>query len=167
MKLKLPLAALAAFMLSLPLQAALPQPVALPPPPSEAVPMAEDQLVEKRMLEISSELRCLVCQNEALSDSRIPLAESLREEVRRLIRAGKSDAEIEEFLVSRYGEFVLFRPRFEPETYVLWVGPFLLLFISLFVLVRFLKQRNAEIVDTPLSDEEMNRAEALLKEARS
>lgn len=148
---KLLLAACAALSLALPVHA------------REATPMAEDPVVEKRMIEISEELRCLVCQNESLADSRAELAEGLREEVRELIREGKSDSEVRDFLVSRYGEFVLYRPRFKPETYALWVGPFIGLFIGLFALVRSLKRRSAQIVETPLSEEDKQRAAALLK----
>jgi len=152
---KLPIAALAALLFALPLQA------------REATPMAEDPVVEKRLVAISEELRCLVCQNESLAGSQAELAVDLREEVRGLIKAGKSDREVKDFLVSRYGEFVLYRPRFKPETYVLWVGPFILLFIGLFALVRFLKRRSAQLVETPLSEEEKKRAAALLKDNQS
>jgi len=133
----------------------------------EAAPLAEDPVIEKRLIAISEELRCLVCQNEALAGSRAELAEDLREEVRGLIREGKSDREVKDFLVSRYGEFVLYRPRFKPETYLLWVGPFILLFIGLFSLVRFLKRRSAQIVETPLSEDDKQRAATLLKENQS
>ncbi len=152
---KLPIAALAALLFALPLQA------------REAAPMAEDPVVEKRLIAISEELRCLVCQNEALAGSQAELAKDLREEVRGLIKEGKSDREVKDFLVSRYGEFVLYRPQFKPETYVLWVGPFILLFIGLFALVRFLKRRSAQLVETPLSEEEKKRAAALLKDNQS
>ncbi len=153
--LKLLLAAAAALSLALPLHA------------REAAPLAEDPVVEKRLIEISEELRCLVCQNESLAGSQAELAKDLREEVRGLIKEGKSDSEVKDFLVSRYGDFVLYRPQLKPTTYLLWAGPFLLLFIGLFALVRFLKQRSEKIVDTPLSDEEKKRAEALLKDAQS
>lgn len=149
------MAPIAALVLSFPLHA------------KEAAPLAEDPVVEKRLIEISGELRCLVCQNESLAGSQAELAKDLREEVRGLIKEGKSDSEVKEFLVSRYGDFVLYRPQVKPTTYLLWAGPFLLLFIGLFALVRFLKQRSKEVVDTPLSDEEKKRAEALLKDAQS
>jgi cytochrome c-type biogenesis protein CcmH len=152
---KLFLVACAALSLSLPLHA------------KEAAPLAEDPVVEKRLINISGELRCLVCQNESLAGSQAELAKDLREEVRGLIKEGKSDNEVKDFLVSRYGDFVLYRPQIKPSTYLLWAGPFLLLFIGLFTLFRFLKQRSKEVVDTPLSDEEKKRAEALLKDAQS
>ena len=152
---KLLLAAFAALSLSLPLHA------------KEAAPLAEDPVVEKRLIEISEELRCLVCQNESLAGSQAELAKDLREEVRGLIKEGKSDNEVKDFLVSRYGDFVLYRPQVKPTTYLLWAGPFLLLFIGLFALFRFLKQRSRVVVDSPLSDEEKKRAEALLKDGQS
>jgi len=155
LSLKLLLAACAALSFSLPVQA------------KEAAPLAEDPVVEKRLIKISAELRCLVCQNESLAGSQAELAKDLREEVRGLIKEGKSDREVKDFLVSRYGEFVLYRPQIKPTTYLLWGGPFLLLFIGLFALVRFLKQRSKMVVDTPLSDEEKKRAEALLKDGQS
>jgi len=91
----------------------------------EALPMAEDEAVEQRLVAIAEELRCLVCQNESLAGSRADLAQDLRREVRTLIKAGKSDDEIRQFLVTRYGDFVLYRPRVSPMTYLLWGGPFL------------------------------------------
>ena len=76
----------------------------------EATPLAEDEVAEKRMVAISSELRCLVCQNESLSGSHAELANDLRREIRTLIKDGKSDGEIMDFMVSRYGDFVRYRP---------------------------------------------------------
>ncbi|HRK38540.1 MAG TPA: cytochrome c-type biogenesis protein CcmH [Burkholderiaceae bacterium] len=134
---------------------------------NEAKPLAEDPVVEKRLIEISGELRCLVCQNESLAGSQADLAKDLREEVRGLIKEGKSDKEVKDFLVSRYGDFVLYRPQVKPATYLLWAGPFLLLLAGLFGLVRFLKQRSKEVVDVPLTEEEKKRAEALLKDGQS
>lgn len=133
----------------------------------EAPPLAEDPAVEQRLVDIASELRCLVCQNESLAGSQADLAKDLRNEVRGLIKQGKSDEEVKEFLVSRYGDFVLYRPQVKPITYLLWAGPFLLLIVGLFVLIRFLKKRNQAVVDAPLTAEEKQRAAALLKDAES
>ncbi|MFN3884653.1 MAG: cytochrome c-type biogenesis protein CcmH [Rhodocyclaceae bacterium] len=130
----------------------------------EAAPLAEDPVVEQRMVKITEELRCLVCQNESLAGSQADLAKDLRDEVRNLIKAGKSDDEVREFLVSRYGDFVLYRPQVKPVTYLLWGGPFLLLIIGLIALVRHLRRRNHQLVVAPLTEEERKRAEALLKE---
>ena len=132
----------------------------------EAAPLAEDPVVEQRMLSISEELRCLVCQNESLAGSRADLAQDLRCEVREQLKAGKSDDEIKAYLVSRYGDFVLYRPQVKPTTYLLWAGPFVLLVAGLIGLFRFLRRRAAEpaAMETPLSEAERQRAEALLKD---
>ncbi|MBI4986310.1 MAG: cytochrome c-type biogenesis protein CcmH [Rhodocyclales bacterium] len=131
----------------------------------EAAPLAEDPAVEKRLMVISEELRCLVCQNESLAGSRADLAQDLRREVRNLIKAGKSDAEIKEFMVSRYGDFVLYRPPLKPTTWLLWIGPFVLLLAAVGGLIAYLRRRGRQVTDTPLSAEESLRAEALLKES--
>ncbi|MEW6163787.1 MAG: cytochrome c-type biogenesis protein [Pseudomonadota bacterium] len=129
----------------------------------EAAPLAEDPVIEQRLVNIADELRCLVCQNESLAGSQADLAKDLRREVRGLIKEGKSDQEVKDFLVSRYGDFVLYRPQVKPETYVLWGGPFLLLIVGIAALVRYLRQRNRAVADTPLTDAEKRRAEELLK----
>lgn len=89
----------------------------------EAALLAQDPVVEKRLILISKELRCLVCQNESLADSHAELALDLRQEIRELIQAGKTDAQIRQFMVDRYGDFVLYRPVFESSTFLLWLGP--------------------------------------------
>mgnify|MGYP006275523057 CR=1 FL=1 len=129
----------------------------------EAAPLAEDPAVESRLVEISQELRCLVCQNESLASSRAELADDLRREVRDLIREEKSDEEIKAFLVSRYGDFVLYRPEVKPLTWVLWFGPFLLLLIGVLVLVRYVMQRKQQVKAVALTDQERQRAQDLLK----
>lgn len=129
--------------------------------------MAEDPVVEKRMVHISEELRCLVCQNESLASSRAELATDLREEVRSLIRQGKSDTQIKEYLVTRYGDFVLYRPEVKALTWILWFGPFLLLLAGVVGMALYLRQRQAEQVqaeDQNLSEEERRRVAQLLKE---
>jgi len=127
-----------------------------------AQPLAEDPEVEKRLQELSKELRCLVCQNETLADSRAGLAEDLRKEIREQMKASKSDKEIITFLTARYGDFVLYRPRVTPVTYLLWFGPFVLLAVGLVVLYRQLKQRRALITQTPLSPRDRRQIEELL-----
>jgi cytochrome c-type biogenesis protein CcmH len=129
----------------------------------DAAPLAEDPVVEQRLIKIAEELRCLVCQNESLAGSRAELAEDLRREVRLLIKQGKTDADIKDFLVSRYGDFVLYRPPVKPTTWLLWVGPFVFLIAGIAVLVTYLRRRGKQVVDTALTDEEKKRAEALLK----
>jgi cytochrome c-type biogenesis protein CcmH len=130
----------------------------------DAAPLAEDPVVEQRMIHITEELRCLVCQNESLAGSHADLAEDLRREVRGLIREGKSDDEVKEFLVSRYGDFVLYRPPMKATTALLWLGPFVLAIVGLIALVLYLRRRSLSVVDAMLNDEEKQRAEALLKE---
>ena len=132
----------------------------------EAAPLAQDEAVEKRMVAISDELRCLVCQNESLSGSRADLAQDLRREIRELIKQGKSDEEIKSFMVGRYGDFVLYRPPVKSTTWLLWFGPFLLLAIGIMGLVAYLRRRSRELkaaVDAPLTTDEQQRAKALLE----
>ena len=130
----------------------------------EAAPLAEDPQVEARLIDISQELRCLVCQNESLASSHAELADDLRREVRDLIRSGKTDPEIKDFLVARYGDFVLYRPEVKPLTWVLWFGPFLLLGVAAVFLAVYLRQRRALTAPTVLSDDDRARAEQLLKD---
>ncbi|MFZ2852967.1 MAG: cytochrome c-type biogenesis protein [Rhodocyclaceae bacterium] len=129
----------------------------------EAAPLAVDERVEKRMVAISDELRCLVCQNESLSGSHAELANDLRREIRTLIKDGKSDAEIMDFMVSRYGDFVRYRPPLKGTTLLLWFGPAALLLLGLFVLIRYLRRRDDAISDAPLDPEEQRQADALLQ----
>jgi cytochrome c-type biogenesis protein CcmH len=130
----------------------------------EAAPMAEDPLVEKRLIHISEELRCLVCQNESLASSRAELANDLREEVRKLIRQDKSDGQIKEYLVTRYGDFVLYKPEVKPLTWVLWFGPFLLLVLGVIGMSVYLRQRQAtQSKIQALSDEDRRKVQEILK----
>lgn len=128
----------------------------------DAQPVGEDPAVEARLTKLSQELRCLVCQNETLADSRADLAEDLRREIREQIKAGKSDKEIIEFLTARYGQFILYRPRVTPTTYLLWFGPFVLLLGGLWILFSYIKKRRDAVPEKPLSAEERRRAEELL-----
>lgn len=131
----------------------------------EAQPTGDDPAVEQRLHKLSQELRCLVCQNETLADSRADLAEDLRREIREQIKAGKSDKEIIEFLTARYGQFILYRPQVTPTTYLLWFGPFVLLLAGLFLLFTYIKQRRDLVPEKPLSADERRRAEELLASA--
>ena len=128
----------------------------------EAAPLAQDELTEKRLQAISSELRCLVCQNESLAGSNAELAHDLRREIRTLIQDGKSDNEIMEFMVSRYGDFVRYRPPLKGTTLLLWFGPALLFAGGLGGLFLFLRRRSRSLPDTPLSDAEQRQADQLL-----
>nr|WP_091933620.1 cytochrome c-type biogenesis protein [Propionivibrio dicarboxylicus] len=131
----------------------------------EAAPVAENEAAEKRLVAISSELRCLVCQNESLAGSQAELANDLRREIRTMIEAGKSDGEIMDFMVSRYGDFVRYRPPLKGTTLLLWFGPVLLLVGGLGGLFVFLRRRTRRIDDAPLSAAEQRQAEQLLKDA--
>ncbi len=131
----------------------------------EARPLADDPELEKRVMNLSEELRCLVCQNETLAASQADLAVDLKREIRQQMKAGKSDKEIIAFLTARYGDFVLYRPPVRPTTYLLWFGPFILLVVGLGVLYRYLKQRRELTNQQPLSPEEHRRAQELLKVA--
>ena len=132
---------------------------------ADAQPVTDDAVVEQRLAELTKELRCLQCQNETLAESRAGLAEDLRREIREQIKAGKSDQEIIAFLTERYGQFILYRPRVTPVTYLLWFGPFILLLAGLAVLFRYIKQRRDSIKEQPLSADEHRRAEELLASA--
>jgi len=132
-------------------------------PAREAAPLAPDEAMEQRLIAISSELRCLVCQNESLAGSSAELAADLRREIRELIKAGKSDAEIRDFLVRRYGDFVLYRPPLKGVTLALWFGPALLLAGGLATLILYLRRRDKAIKDAPLTAGEQHEADRLLK----
>lgn len=129
----------------------------------EAQSSAEDPALEARVMNLSRELRCLVCQNETLADSRADLADDLRRQIREQMKAGKSDKEVIGFLTERYGDFVLYRPPVRPTTYLLWFGPFCFLLLGLFLLFRYVKQRRELIVEPPLSADDHQRADSLLK----
>ena len=129
----------------------------------QAQPLAEDPVLEDRLNNLAKELRCLVCQNETLADSRADLAVDLRREIREQMKAGKSDKEIIAFLTDRYGQFILYKPRVTPVTYLLWFGPFVLLLAGLTVLFRYIKNRRDAIAEKPLTNEERRRAEELLR----
>jgi cytochrome c-type biogenesis protein CcmH len=130
----------------------------------EARPLADNPQVEARLKTLAVELRCLVCQNQTLADSNAPLAEDLRREVREMITKGMSDREIIDFLVQRYGDFVLYRPPWKATTTLLWLGPFLLLIAGATALVVALRRRQKKLADVTLSEAEHNRVAQLLSE---
>lgn len=128
----------------------------------EAKPVAEDPVLEQRMIKLSEDLRCLVCQNESLAGSRADLAQDLRQEIREQMRAGKSDEQVVDYLTERYGDFVLYKPPVKPLTWLLWFGPFALLIGAVGGLYAYIKRRGNRPVDAPLSEEEKKRVAALL-----
>lgn len=130
----------------------------------EAVPVAENPEVEKRMLTLTENLRCLVCQNETIADSRADFSNDIRREIREQIKANKTDPEIIQFLVDRYGDFVLYNPPMKATTILLWFGPAALLLFGLISLVMYLRRRRVQIEEVSLSQAELEKAEALLNE---
>ncbi|MBK7898324.1 MAG: cytochrome c-type biogenesis protein CcmH [Azonexus sp.] len=107
----------------------------------EAVPVAADPVAEARVQKLAEQLRCLVCQNQNLADSHADLAEDLKSQVREMVQKGLSDREIIDYLVQRYGDFVLYRPPVKATTWLLWAGPFALLAVALSVLAARLRRR--------------------------
>ena len=130
----------------------------------EARDLAADPVLEKRMIGLAEKLRCLVCQNESLASSHAELAEDLRREVREQMAQGKSDQEILDYLVARYGDFVLYEPPMKSYTVLLWFGPFLLLLAGVGMLLYQLRKRRKTVPDAQLSDEAQKRAAALLND---
>jgi cytochrome c-type biogenesis protein CcmH len=112
--------------------------------PSEAL---EDPQQHAMYLSITQEVRCLVCQNQPIADSTAPLAADLRREIRRMIEAGQSEAEIKEFLVERYGNFILYKPLFRSWNLVLWLGPVVFLLIGSIALARIVRRRTQLPID--------------------
>jgi len=130
----------------------------------EAKDIAEDPVVEKRMVGLAENLRCLVCQNESLASSHAELAEDLRREVREQIKKGMSDKEITDYLVARYGDFVLYTPPVKSYTVLLWFGPFALFLIGGAGLFYQLRKRRQSAPETELTPEAEHRAAALLND---
>lgn len=130
----------------------------------EAKDLAADPVLEKRMIGLAENLRCLVCQNESLASSHAELAEDLRREVREQMAQGKSDQEIIDYLVARYGDFVLYKPPVKSYTILLWYGPFALLLIAVGVLVFQLRKRRRLVQESELTPEAQQRADSLLNE---
>ena len=132
----------------------------------DAIPLAQDPIVEQRLISISEEMRCLVCQNESLAGSRSDLANDLRREIRTLIQEGKSDDRIRSFMVERYGDFVLYRPPVKPITWLLWIGPFVILAIGIVGLLMYLRRRNQSMPNTILTETDNQKIDALLNQDR-
>lgn len=129
---------------------------------NEAAPLADDPVTEQRLISISEEMRCLVCQNESLAGSRSDLANDLRREIRILIKEGKSDDQIRSFMVERYGDFVLYRPPVKPVTWLLWIGPFVILGLGIVGLLMYLRRRNSSVPTIALTDADNQKIDAML-----
>ncbi len=128
-----------------------------------------DPVLEARARALSQELRCLVCQNESIDDSHADLAHDLRVLLRERLTAGDTDPQVIDFLVSRYGQFVLLRPPVEPATYALWFGPAAVLALGAIGVGAYLRRRHAELSagPAPLTTAERLRLEDLLREGES
>ena len=131
----------------------------------EAPNVVADPVLEKRVLALSEQLRCLVCQNQTIADSHADLAIDLRNQVREKLAQGMSEQEVIEYMVQRYGDFVLFRPPLKATTWFLWFGPFLLLAGGLVFLGLRLKRRARNLPVAALSEAEMRRVTTLLDSA--
>jgi cytochrome c-type biogenesis protein CcmH len=116
---------------------------------------------EQHFKDLIGQLRCLVCQNETLADSDADLAHDLRAEVYEMMKSGKNDQEVIDFLVNRYGDFVLYNPPVKPSTYLIWYGPFVLLAIAALLLIRAVG-RQRQVEEPPISAEERKRLQQLL-----
>jgi len=125
--------------------------------PVQAPMVFENQQQEDRFIRLTQELRCLVCQNQNLADSDAQLAHDLRAEVHEMLMAGKSDDEIKQFMVERYGDFVLYRPPVQENTYLLWLAPLVLLLIGAIILRANVKKRST-LLETSPKDESGNQA---------
>lgn len=139
--------------------------VAGPEGPSKPPIVFEDPQMEADYLELAEELRCLVCQNQNLIDSNAGLADDLRREVAKLLKDGNNKAQVTDFMVSRYGDFVLYNPPVKSTTWLLWGGPFILMFIAVFIVLRKIRaaskvQINSESAE--LSAQEKQRLDKIL-----
>ena len=130
----------------------------------EAPTVAADPLLEKRAMALAEELRCLVCQNQTIADSHAELAVDLKNQIREKLKAGMSEAQIIDFMVARYGDFVLYRPPLKATTLPLWIGPFALLFAALAGLFYYILRRRRSAPEQPLSEAEQARVRSLLDE---
>lgn len=132
----------------------------------EAEPASDDPQLEARVLKIAEELRCLVCQNETIAASHADLAVDLRKQIRIKLQQGQSQQQILDFMVERYGDFVLYRPPLKARTLLLWVGPFVLLAIAAAVMVISIRRRRRAVMAQEWSEAQAHRARALLDDAQ-
>ncbi len=133
----------------------------------EGIPTALDPVANKRAVTISEQLRCLVCQNQSIAESNAELAVDLKNQVNEQIKAGKTDQQIIDFMVERYGDFVLYKPPFKAQTLILWLGPAALLVLGLGVFAMNLRNRRNRVDERPLTDAERREAERLLANVSS
>jgi cytochrome c-type biogenesis protein CcmH len=136
--------------------------VTMPVVANEAKPMSNDPVLEARVMVIAEELRCLVCQNETIAASHADLAVDLRSQIRIKLTQGQSSQQILDFMVARYGDFVLYRPPLKASTVLLWVGPFALLLLAAGVLVLNIRRHRGVATGSSMTDAEQRRAQQLL-----
>lgn len=122
-----------------------------------------DALLEQRVTALSEQLRCLVCQNQTIADSHAELAIDLRKQVREQLASGRSESEVAQYMVQRYGDFVLYKPPVKRQTWLLWFGPFVLLGAGVLVLLRRLRQARGAADEVELSAAQREQAAQLLK----
>ena len=130
-----------------------------------AQPTPNDPVANKRAVHLAEQLRCLVCQNQTIADSNAELAVDLRRQIREQITQGRNDGEIVDYMVARYGDFVLYRPPLKGTTLLLWFGPPVLLLLGMVFLWRYLAGRRQRVAQLPLSAAERSEAAALLGNA--
>ncbi len=137
--------------------------LAAPVSAKEAPTVAADPVLEKRVMLLAEELRCLVCQNQSLADSHAELAVDLKNQIREKMKAGMGERQIVDYMVERYGDFVLYRPPVKATTLPLWIGPFVVLIGVLAGLFYYLRRRRTDAPpEQPLSETEQARMQALL-----
>lgn len=127
----------------------------------------DDEVTKIRFQALAKELRCPKCQNQNLADSNSPIAADLRKELYDLLQQGKADSEIVNFMVERYGEFVLYRPRVSQLTYVLWFGPAVLILLAILVVIIIVRRKPVDKKDLALSDAQQDKLKKLLDEQES
>ena len=130
----------------------------------EAQPLSADPAMEARVMAVAEELRCLVCQNETIAASHADLAVDLRKQIWIKLSEGQSEGQILDFMVERYGDFVLYRPRLKATTVMLWAGPFALLLVAIGVLALNIRKRRQSVAQAELSPAQAQRARELLEE---
>ena len=136
--------------------------VMMPVVANEAKPMSNDPVLEARVMVIAEELRCLVCQNETIAASHADLAVDLRSQIRIKLSQGQSNQQILDFMVARYGDFVLYRPPLKASTVLLWVGPFALLLLAAGVLALNIRRQRGAATGSSMTEAEQRRAQQLL-----
>jgi cytochrome c-type biogenesis protein CcmH len=129
---------------------------------ADAAPLADDPVLEARVMAVANELRCLVCQNETIAASHADLAVDLRRQIRIKLKEGQTPQQIVDFMVERYGDFVRYRPPLKATTVLLWAGPFALLALALLVLLRNVRRRSSRLQSADLSEAETAHARRLL-----